>query len=578
MSQRSPYVHARHGSVLVLTVFCLTLCLMFAAFSVDIGRISLTKSNMQASVDAAALAAAQELTNAVYQSGEGGTTPAQSIAAAMSGARSVATTVASKNGTYVDPQVDVKFGQRTINGQGDYSIDWSASPPNVVRVTARRTEENTDAPDGSFRLLFAKAAGIADSADILAHATAYVEARDLVLVLDYSGSMNDDSDFKAMANSRLGKTAVEENLDEIWDTLVAANLSFSNSSQFKFPSGGYGRIDSYRGTYISSNNDQNVFNALNLAGVPWPQEGKFVSGMLRGTPPSWISEARWKAYIKWVRTDHTVNSHGYRKRYGYRTLMAYLGKKRPYNHSSEDLWRAPYYPFHAMKEGVSLLTNFLADLDFGDNTGLVVYATASKKEHALDYPSEPDVPVVDLGNDWITDDFEAIDAIQRHKQAAHYSKSTAIGYGIKDAREMLNDHKRFGARPTILVMTDGNANRYPANFRLSSYWPGWSWDDLTDFDDDGVADYSTNDRAKQYAFYEARKCLDAGFLIHTMSVGSEADEELMEAIARSSGGIYYRVPSGTSFEEFRDDMKVAFSRIAANVPPAKLLISEDLSN
>ena len=48
----------RKGAVLVLAGFCLVLCLMFVAFSVDIGMVSLTKAEMQAAVDSAALAAA----------------------------------------------------------------------------------------------------------------------------------------------------------------------------------------------------------------------------------------------------------------------------------------------------------------------------------------------------------------------------------------------------------------------------------------------------------------------------------------------------------------------------------------
>ena len=117
-------------------------------------------------------------------------------------------------------------------------------------------------------------------------------------------------------------------------------------------------------------------------------------------------------------------------------------------------------------------------------------------------------------------------------------------------------------------MTDGNANRSPNGWSL----PGdWDWSELTDYDGDGDADYTTNNKHKQYAFYEAKQAIDAGYTIHTMSVGAGADRDLMEAIANAGKGIWIDVPGGTTIIEMEDQMLDAFARIAANVPPAKLL-------
>ena len=68
----------------------------------------------------------------------------------------------------------------------------------------------------------------------------------------------------------------------------------------------------------------------------------------------------------------------YRKRYGYRTLMDYLQEQRYHSNQSEDLWRTPHYPFHAVKEGASLFLTFLTNLDFGDEVGLVSYGGYSQ--------------------------------------------------------------------------------------------------------------------------------------------------------------------------------------------------------
>ncbi len=381
----------RSGVIMISSAIVLALILGFAALSIDLSRVGREKNKMQISVDAAALAAAQEITNAVYLAGTENLDVASALATAESNARLVASEVAAKNGVYVNPETDVFFGKRIVAEDGTYSITWGASPANVCRVQARRDNEDPTAPDARMNLVFAKAAGADTTSDLLAKATAYVETRDIVLCLDYSASMNDDSDFVAMSNSRRGKAAVEDNLDDIWDSLVASGVKYSNTNGIKFPSEGYGKIDSYRGTYYNSYSDWYTYLHLDLYGVPWPQEGKDSYGSLRGQPSAYTSEYRWLNYINWVRCGYGyTRSYGYRKRYGFRTLMAYMGNQRPYNSYSEDLWRAPYYQFEGMKQGVTEFCHFLKDLNFDDHIGLVSYATTAVKEHDL-YEPEPDI-------------------------------------------------------------------------------------------------------------------------------------------------------------------------------------------
>ena len=54
----------------------------------------------------------------------------------------------------------------------------------------------------------------------------------------------------------------------------------------------------------------------------------------------------------------------YKKRYGYRTLMDYLQQNGKTPTESEDLWRTPHYPFHAVKNGTSLFLQLLERLRF----------------------------------------------------------------------------------------------------------------------------------------------------------------------------------------------------------------------
>ena len=121
------------------------------------------------------------------------------------------------------------------------------APYNVVKVTARRDSPDTSAPDGEFPLAFGWAIG-KDSVPLTASSTAFTEARDLVLVLDFSGSMNYDSQL----TSSLGLSTAEDILDDMWDAMVAANPTWPGTSTSKFPSSGFGNINSYQGTYVSS--------------------------------------------------------------------------------------------------------------------------------------------------------------------------------------------------------------------------------------------------------------------------------------------------------------------------------------
>ncbi len=572
----------RRGAFMVMAVPFLVATMGFMAFGIDIAVITMTKTKMRNAVEAAALAAAQQITDAVQTTAEGisegddvsaNVQDANSIA--VEAAKAMAQKVAGMNGVYVDPESDVKFGKRYQDSSGTFHMIWgeAAKPYNVVKVIARRDNSDEGKPDSKLQLFFAGVLG-EKTASVTTSAIAFIEARDIVLVLDYSGSMSYDSEFDAMSSYRLGKSAVEANLDDVWNTLVDSGATYSDSAKLKFPPDGYGRIDSAEGTYISSTDDDYIFRALDLDEVdsngnlkyPFPQEGKNYYGNLNGEPSGYTNKNLWKGYIRWVRSNRSVSNYGYRKKYGYRTLAGYLIGQRKKNNQSEDLWRAPIYPFHAMKNGVTLFTQFLGGLEFGDHIGLVTYDDASRVESVLNDDGVSET--VNLGDELITNSYADINTIQRHKQASHYAPYTGMGYGISDARELLQSHGRAGARPTILVMTDGNANRSPSNWSL----PGnWNWDNVTDFDGDGSADYTTSDRHKQYAFWQAVEAANLGYTVHTMTVGEGADRGLMQAMAKACNGICIDAPGGATIEDMKSQLLLAFGKIAANVPPAKLL-------
>jgi Flp pilus assembly protein TadG len=572
---------ARRGVIVVLTAFLLTALFAFLALSVDTGRVVLTETQMQNAVDAASLAAAQEIQAAVYAAGQGvGSATIDANSIAVEAARNMAGQVADANGVFIDPAVDIQFGKRVYNSAtGEWPVQWGAAPYNVVKVTARRTGSDTEAPDGEFPLAFGWAIN-KDSVPLETSSTAFVEARDLVLVLDFSGSMNYDSQL----TSSLGVSAAEDLLDEMWDAMVEADPVWPGTAQSKFPATGFGGINSYEGTYVANSTTSTVLSTLGLTAntdgsrtYPYPQAGRNSSGLPKSKPSNSTSDTLWSKYIDFVK-NHPVAA--YKKKYGYRTLMDWLQQKTVSSFTpraranSEDMWRTPHQPMNAVKNGTSLFLEFLTELDFGDEVGLVGYGEWAEW---IDNLNDGDINV-DISGDPITSDYSQVDLLQIHHQAGEFNGQTSIGDGILKGRQLLvgtggddAGHTRYGARPTMVFMTDGQANQKPSGWSMPAEF---SWAEWTDYDGDGDADYSTNDAYKKYAFYEATQAIERGITIHTLAVGNEADVQLMEAIAFAGGGICITVPGGTSVSEMEEALLDAFGQIAAKVPPAQLIYED----
>ena len=606
----------RKGAVAYLAAVLLAVLFAFVSFAVDTGVLALTQINLQNAVDAAALAASQEIRGAILQAGEDdGMTIGDANNLAVTNARLIAEQVALANGVFIDPDVDVEFGNRSYDEASDsWPITWNLPPYNVVRVTARRDQENMAQPDGKIKLNFGWAVGMPTAA-LKASASAFIEARDIALVLDYSGSMNYDSQFREDTIDKLGQTAVEENLQDIWGDLGSptyGNLEFEpkyatvslspgavtwtgstievNYSQTvsqvylqyldgggqAFSGGSPGQIESFQGT--GSYSGDMIMNAWLRVGNDWiPYRFYTYSAIktafgLHSVPYPYPSGS-WDDYIDYCRDsngstslyDVQIYHAGHRRKFGMLTLVEFWVKHHKGFSQTPDLWKTRHYPFHAVKEGATLFCDFLADLEFGDYLGLVTYDETSRIEYGL---NDAGMPYVDLNGDPLTSDYDAIDTIQAHKQAGHYGFLTNIGGGIDDAIQLLSGNGRNGARPTIIVMTDGNANRRDSSWSLPA---DWDWDQVTDFDGDGSADYSTSDVNKLYAIGKAKEAVDLGFTVHTMSVGANADRDLMAAIAFIGGGLWIDIPGGSTVSEMEEQVSSAFSQIAANVPPAKLI-------
>lgn len=687
----------RRGVFVVIMAVSLAACLAFVAFSVDTGMVVLTQTRMQNCVDAAALAAANEIGYAVEHAGSGVTNVTQY---AMEQSRLKAQSVGALNGVFIDPATDVRFGRWQLNAAtGQSSITWDATPSNAVKVQARRTNSDVTQSDGQMKTLFAGVFGT-KSVSITTSGTAYIESRDIGLVLDYSSSMNDDSSYDVL-NSR-DRSSLDANMEEIYNQLAAVrnfgNMTFTpqwlvdsetagirnGTATFKntvidlttstamssvlleyTDNTSETRSSSGTSKSLTSSNSKTITKAtVTIPGTLAPTSGssttsgktssvtfnnsagttitdttssnmtkirlnyadgssdtftfsstknKTVNGDVNkyvvsaraeigstyvtvdnpagSTEPStyasenlvfqestaniqaflgltgvsypWASGS-WSEFFGYCQTNSQISSAGHARKYGGACLVNYLLKNKYQYNQCNDLWRTSHYPFHSCKQGALLFCNFLEGLGFGDEVGAVSFDVNARREEILDY----DGYNIDLSANPVSNDFESVRQIVRHRQAAHYSGNTNIGGGIYQGRLMLDASKRAGTRPTLLILTDGSPTAQDSGW---SFPNDWDWDTLFDYDGDGTRDYYTSNNNARYGLMRAKEAVDAGYTIHTMTVGLGADPSYMEAIAHLGGGITITVPGDQTVAEMEEDILVAFQKIAAFVPPARLV-------
>ncbi|MBK8270942.1 MAG: hypothetical protein IPK83_22600, partial [Planctomycetes bacterium] len=175
----SPHRHryARRGAVVVWTAISAVTMIGFAALAIDVGYMYAVRGELQRTADAAAMAAASQLTI--------GNTPADRRANALVTAQLLSAKNESDRRPVEITVNDVAFGSYTHSlSTGKYTfVPDNSGSPSAVRVTARR-------PDVG--LLFSRIFGFTTT-DISARATAVLLPRDISIVIDLSGSMKHDS-------------------------------------------------------------------------------------------------------------------------------------------------------------------------------------------------------------------------------------------------------------------------------------------------------------------------------------------------------------------------------------------------
>lgn len=164
----------RRGAMLVLIALCLPLCIIMAAFAVDVAWMQLVRTELRTSTDAAARAGAKELSLA------------QSTTAAISAAKNAAARnfVAGEPLALADSDIQIgKSVQPTPTSR--FLFTPGGTQPNAVRVNGQRTKGSIVGP---VDLMFAGVFGIS-TFEPKETATSTQLDRDICLVVDRSGSM-----------------------------------------------------------------------------------------------------------------------------------------------------------------------------------------------------------------------------------------------------------------------------------------------------------------------------------------------------------------------------------------------------
>ncbi len=164
----------RRGGMLILIATMMILFMIFVAFAIDIAQMHLAKTELRSATDAAAKAAAQELSRS------------QDTVAAIRIGSEIAASNQVNNVPLRLSNSDFAFGRSVENlASGRFDFTRSSSPVNSVQVLGRRT---TGSRSGAVPLFFGNMFGVPFFEPQSTAIATYVE-RDVVLVVDRSGSM-----------------------------------------------------------------------------------------------------------------------------------------------------------------------------------------------------------------------------------------------------------------------------------------------------------------------------------------------------------------------------------------------------
>jgi Ca-activated chloride channel homolog len=225
--------------MLVLVCVMIVAFLVTVAFSVDIAYMNLTKSELRSATDAASKAAAETLART------------QDRSAAIIKGQQIALENRVANKPLQLRDSDFTFGRSAADASGKFVFSNVNTPINSVRVIGQRTNASLS---GNVSLFFGRILGV-NSFQPEELSTATFIQRDIVLVVDRSGSMNDFNKFNELRSavgvfiSILDSSPVEERVGlasysttETEDVQLTDNLPLINNAFLRMPVDGFTNI------------------------------------------------------------------------------------------------------------------------------------------------------------------------------------------------------------------------------------------------------------------------------------------------------------------------------------------------
>lgn len=159
--------------MLVLIAFCLPLCILMAAFAVDVSWMQLARTELRTATDAAARAGAKTLSMT------------QDRASARTAGRQAALRNRVAGKALELRNADIVVGVSQPQGGGRYRFTAGGARPNAVRVSGART---TSSASGAVDLLFSRVMNTRTFQPVEVATATHLD-RDICLVIDRSGSM-----------------------------------------------------------------------------------------------------------------------------------------------------------------------------------------------------------------------------------------------------------------------------------------------------------------------------------------------------------------------------------------------------
>lgn len=593
---RYPRRHQRRAAVAAQVAVCSTVFLGLGALVIDIGSAYTTQTELQAAADAAALAAAAELASF----------PASNpVEAAITAADEYASRNHVRNCPPVVLDQDVEFGRSSFDpAAGKFTFQPGGSNYDSVRVTVRRFLVDGDTILVNAPFLFGPAFGKTGT-HLEARAAAVLIPRDIAVVIDLSGSMNDDSElrhYKAYQGEQGDwRDGVQINLRDIWCALNGPGPSYpyvpgaEDETEYAPDTGPIiGAMCTWGAPVVPETYDPTTdpglwyskksvnctdpavqaslaargYSADEIACIMSAAQDSYYTNQWRNRTAVMLGLATWKSGRPGgmpggdgdARVEDNVAGEfswagypSYRKSWTWADYISYV---------SASNWMTNAVPELRYRYGLKTFTNFLLENRPRYSQTDILWQTPEQPlqavKDALQAMTDVIIALESLDRMSLevfattarhqvdlTEDLQAVPNRLYQMQAGHYDTTTNMGAGLLMAlNELSSERARSAAAKIVVLMSDGKPN----------------------VNADGNSVPEGDPATCEWIIGLAQQAASQNFRIYTVSVGCDSDPGLMTEIATIGGGQHFHA-EGTP-EEYSDQLDLIFRALGGKRPVA----------